>query len=212
MLGNTGAMGDGFSLNWGGNAAGDPLRAITWNAGTFALAATTSGYSVNTWHHGCAVFAAANSRTVYIDGGSAATETTSITPGSAPTSIAVGRFQSNAPSGYFSGRLAEVGVWSVGLNASEVAALARGISPRRVRPESLVGYWPIWGLHSPEIDLLGGVRPMTVTGATQANHAPVRPFTRMERAMLQPYDAASTFQAAWARGSNRLISGGVWGG
>ncbi len=43
----------------------------------------------------------------------------------------------------FPGRIAEVGVWTVQLNADERAALAKAISPRYVRPQSLIFHAPL---------------------------------------------------------------------
>lgn len=79
--------------------------------------------------------------------------------------------------------MAEAAIWNVALNAREVAALAVGVCPLRVRPGSLVGYWPLWGTHTNEPDLHpesadATRREMTNNGTTAANHAPVMPFSR----------------------------------
>jgi hypothetical protein len=75
------------------------------------------------------------------------------------------------------GRIAEAGIWNVALSDREVAALASGVHPARMRPDALVAYWPLWGDDSPELDWhpSGGTRyPMTLTGTpTKANHAPI---------------------------------------
>jgi len=78
---------------------------------------------------------------------------------------------------YYDGRIAECGIWNVSLSISEIVALARGVRPNRLRPASLQFYAPLWGLHSPEVDLSTFRRSGTVTGATLANHAPVTTFT-----------------------------------
>ena len=75
---------------------------------------------------------------------------------------------------FMNGRIAEVGFWSVSLSDAEVTALVRGVSPLMVRPGSLLGYWPVYGQASPEIDLSPSHAPMTLEGtAPLANHAPV---------------------------------------
>jgi len=204
--------GRGWRLNFGGATAGDPIRAIaTDNTGTNAIAVTSTGYSVNTWHHACAVFTSTSSRDAYIDGGSVGNNATALGTMMSPNRTDIGRAV-NASS-YFSGRLAEVAIWNVALTANEVLALARGVSPLRVRPASLISYVPIWGLHSAEIDMKNSGATWTVTGATLANHAPVRPFSRIALATAPVIEvAAAGFQPAWAIGANRLISGGVSGG
>ncbi|HYT44678.1 MAG TPA: LamG domain-containing protein [Methylomirabilota bacterium] len=66
----------------------------------------------------------------------------------------------------FAGRIADVGVWSEGLTASEVASLAQGHRPFQVRPQALVGWWPLDGLSSPEPDLSVNVNNGVLTGTT----------------------------------------------
>jgi hypothetical protein len=62
--------------------------------------------------------------------------------------------------------------WSVILNANEIAALARGVHPYRIRPESIVSCCPIWGRHDPEIDLVEANGTATVTGTSVPAHGP----------------------------------------
>jgi hypothetical protein len=93
----------------------------------------------------------------------------------------IGRRTNSALSGYYSGRVAEAAIWSVALADAEIAALAAGVLPYRVRPGSLLAYWPLWGQHSPEIDLAKGTFPLPVTGATLGNHAPVATAARIAR-------------------------------
>jgi hypothetical protein len=166
-----------FRLNLGGNAAGDPVRAVVNAGGTPSLAATSTGYTVNTWHHAAAVFSATNARAAYIDGGSKGTNSDSVVPSGIDTT-AIGYLPALVSQAYLSGRIAEVAIWNVALSDAEVAALARGLAPLYVQPGALVGYWPLWGLHSPEIDLTVNNRQMTVDGAVAADHAPVAPFSR----------------------------------
>ncbi len=62
-------------------------------------------------------------------------------------------------------------IWNVALTDSEIATLAEGVSPLRVRRDALVYYCPIGG-QSPEIDIIGGVN-MTVTGTTVDEEPPI---------------------------------------
>tara|TARA_R110002020_G_scaffold142941_1_gene315131 strand:+ start:285 stop:1106 length:822 start_codon:yes stop_codon:yes gene_type:complete len=45
----------------------------------------------------------------------------------------------------FQGKIAECAAYSVSLTAAEIATLAAGFSPLFVRPDKLVGYWPLGG-------------------------------------------------------------------
>lgn len=71
------------------------------------------------------------------------------------------------------GRLCDVAIWNIDLNAREFAALAKGISPFLIRPLNLRGYWPLWGTSgtgaSPdEIDLSTSRAKATGVGAALA--------------------------------------------
>lgn len=155
---------------WGlfadGTQTGDPVRIFAFS-GPASTVSTTSGYTANKWHHACGVIASTTSRTVYIDGGSSATSTVSHTL--TPNALRLGRFVSGAgvPSLYLKGSLAEVGIWTVELTAAEIASLARGVSCRLVRPQSLVFYAPLVR------DLVDEMRGLTITNnntATQNDH------------------------------------------
>lgn len=76
------------------------------------------------------------------------------------------------------GLLAEVGIWNVALTDAEMMALAKGVSPRLIRPGNLKGYWPLWGTGSPERDQSGQGSHLTMSGTVNAGtiHAPVMPF------------------------------------
>jgi hypothetical protein len=171
---------DRWALFLAGAQAGDFLQAASVQSGTTTAAATTTGFLADTWHHGCAVFASANSRSIYIDGGSKGSNAGSSTPGT-PNRTSIGARNSSGVYGVFmSGRIADAGIWNVALSDAEVAALAKGLHPTRMRPDALVAFWELCGDDSPEPDwhLIGGTRyAMTLANApTKAAHAPVSPF------------------------------------
>jgi hypothetical protein len=187
-----------FGLYLRGNQANDPVAAFT-NGGGNAISQTGTT-TVNTWTHGAAVFSANNNRLAYHSGVAGTADTASQTPASV-NRTAIGRRSTSSPGVYTSGRLAEVGIWNIALAANDVLALATGVLPYRIRPEACVGYWPIWGLHSPEIDLCGVPTSMTVTGTAQADHAPVNLFSL--------YTPSFAPQVVAAASSHRLALLGV---
>lgn len=162
-----------WSVEAVGTSPGDPIRFRVRSGATIVTVLTTTGYSVDTWHHVCAVESASNSRAVYIDGGSKATDTTNISPTGADR-ISVGRLGDSTPSDYFSGRIAWPAIWGVALNDDEVNGLARGIPPTRIRPQNLRSCWPLYGTASPEVNIWrdGVTYNLTVTGPTQADGPP----------------------------------------
>jgi hypothetical protein len=162
---------DYFDLGIRGADAGDPVAAIVNNASTqVQIVATSTGYSANTWHHACGVFASSTSRTAYIDGGSSSTGTLNSTPAFAPNRLRIGVFGTSILSQYFNGLIAEVGIWSAALTAAEIASLARGMTCDKVRPQSLVFYAP---LVRDLNDQKGGRTITNNNGATVANHTRV---------------------------------------
>jgi hypothetical protein len=159
-----------------GSVAGDPVGAFSQDASESPAVNSTTGTTVNTWHHACGIWASATSRTIYLDGGSKAEDTTSVSPvGFDRTSIGANR--DSTPSGFFNGRIAEVTIWNVALTDDEVLALASGINPFRIRPLNIVWRPPLFGIDSPEPDYSGNGNDATVVGAVKANHAPVTLFT-----------------------------------
>lgn len=196
-LADAAGTGEIWHLTARGTVGGDPVQFTSRAGGVNSVAGTAAGFSANTWHHACGVGASATDRTVYIDGGNPGTNVTSSTP-SGLDATTIGRISSSSPTFYFGGRIAEAAIWNVALDAAEVAALAKGFSPRLIRPASLLAYWPLIGNYDPEIDLRAG-QALTVTGATVGDHPRIIQARRRESFWVQP---------AAAGGLARFIGGG----
>jgi hypothetical protein len=124
--------------------------------------------STGTWNHGCAVFASTTSRTVYLNGTAATTDTTAIAEG-ANTLLTIGtRYAASTKIDWFPGSIGEVGYWNVALTQDEITALSKGVSPRFIRPQSLIDHIPLIGRDSPEIGTKGG--SYALTGTSNADH------------------------------------------
>ena len=126
-----------------GSVAGDPIQAQTRSAAANGWANTSSGFDANVWTHACCVFAATNSRSAYINGGSGNTTTTDVATITADE-LSVGVKTRDIPQAYFSGRLAHLAVWNVALSEVNIAALAAGADPSGVDADHLVAYWPLY--------------------------------------------------------------------
>ena len=140
------------------------------NGGSQTAVSATTNYALNSWHHAAYTSTSALG-TIYLDGGGKNTVVPVGGAGSFPgttTPVTGGAAQLR----FFDGRIAEFAMWTAVLTDAEILALAKGIPPSQIRRNSLVLYWPLWGVSSPEPDL-GGNRNGTVTGATLADHAPV---------------------------------------
>jgi len=133
-----------YSIVPAGTVAGDPIQVgVTNSAGTGANATTSTGWTTGTWNHACGVYTSTTSRTAYLNGGGKVTETTSITA-SADRTLIGARINSGAVGAFFSGRVADVGIWNTDLTEAEVISLSTGMSPLLIRPQSLVFYAPLY--------------------------------------------------------------------
>ncbi len=131
-----------YQLYLKGSTAGDPIAARSQTVSGGSEAVTTTGVTVNTWHHALAVFAASNDRRVYIDGGSKGTQATSrVTAG--PNKIAVGAVADATPSDFISAAIEWAAAWNVALIDADALSLARGVNPRKIRPQNLIWYCPL---------------------------------------------------------------------
>lgn len=163
------------------------ISCLTGDSGSNANSDTTGGSSNGAWNHAAGVWAAANSRTAYLNGAAASASTTSVTP-SAITQTQIGRLW--AATQHMDGLIAEAAIWSVALDAAEIAGLAKGVCPLLIRPTSLVGYWPLFGNESPEPDRWKNRFDLTLVNApTKADHPriyyPAGPAAMPMRATVQ---------------------------
>jgi hypothetical protein len=134
-------------------------------------------YVINEWHHYALVEAAINSHSAVIDGVFGVKQVGVRVPAGIDN-LAIGTLKDTGVSSPFNGYLAWVSIWSVALTAAELLVQSQGVLPWKIRPESLVSCWPVWGLHSPEIDLTGD-HSLSLTGvpALVENGPPVAPFS-----------------------------------
>jgi hypothetical protein len=113
-----------FSLNFGGATAGDPIRAIHQNGGTFGIAVTSTGYAAGQIIHAAAVFETNPSRRAYINGGSPGLETTTVgTPANLERVVLGGYFNSTTSLQQdFNGGIFDARVYNRALSPAEIHA------------------------------------------------------------------------------------------
>lgn len=119
------------------------IAMVNENNTNLGFALSTTPPTINTWQHLAGVFTSTSSRTVYLNGGNNATETTTSTPATI-SNVNIGATLSNSViTKDFNGAIAECAIWNVALTATEILALSQGYSPILVRPGSLVFYTPL---------------------------------------------------------------------
>ena len=146
--------------------------------GTFDTAAGGTAVTTGVWHHlaGVKNGTGVNALKGYCDGVEQASVTSNVAIGDSAQALVFGRI-SNSDTNITDGLLAEIAIWNVALSPGELAALAKGVSPLLIRPQSLKGYWPLLGTGSPERDYSGQGNAATIVGSVAAgNHPPVMPF------------------------------------
>lgn len=106
-----------------------------------------SGFTNDVWHSVCGVFHSTTSRFCYIDGLTAGEGTFEVAWPTAMDVTMIGVENAATLVTPFEGGIAEAAIWNLALTLAESDMLAAGMTPLMVRPDALVGYWP---LHSRE--------------------------------------------------------------
>lgn len=148
---------------------GNDGRAVCTSVAALALGGSTVP---STWHHIAGTFASSSSRVVWLDGTPRNTNTTAVTLSGIDRVTIGSRVSASVMGNFMNGRIAEAAVWNVVLTADELASLAAGFKPSRIRPQNLVFYAPLYGVDSPEQNWIG--TSCTLTNApTAASHTRV---------------------------------------
>lgn len=81
--------------------------------------------------------------------------------------VGIGCLDRSTASLFFQGTIADAAIWSAALTNTEIASLAAGFTPDRIRPQSLQFYAP---LVRDLVDVRGGRAITNVNSATVATH------------------------------------------
>lgn len=130
-------------------------------------ATTTVTTAAGIWTHAAAKWIGNNDRTAYINGGDA-TRSTGADGTSAQSRMGIGARPFNTPDNFFDGCIALVTVWNAALEDSDIARLAMGVNPIRVKPESIVAHYDWAGTAGIEFGL-GAAVPLTNNGSVTVN-------------------------------------------
>lgn len=145
----------------------------TSNMNTIA-SPTTGGFTSGKWFHFAGTFNHSTTLSqIYVNGASVAnTSGGSLHAITSPTVYVGG---SNGSNGW-SGQIADAAIWNTVLTSTELLALAKGAHPYQIRTPSLLGYFPVDGIQSPEPDFSGNATNLSITGSLPLALGP--PFTQ----------------------------------
>lgn len=137
--------GSNYADGWGIYTVSGGKFAMRWES-SYKIGTTTFPNGNSTWYHVAGVWQY-GTRTLYLDGASEATNTSNraMVLDNADN-FYIGNSRLN---NYFEGKIAECAAYSVSLTAAEIETLAAGFSPLFVRPDKLIGYWPLGGTLTP---------------------------------------------------------------
>lgn len=172
------------------------LRMVCSDGTTTSTTDTTTAWVLNTWNHFTMLCTSATSRTVYLNAGGNVTTTTNITP----TNIADVQMGEWSGGNYYTGRLAEIAVWNAALDINAITAGSNGAHPLWIQRQSLVTYWPIHGVQSPEQDFTGAKSLSLTNTPPSADHAPIAPYSRRGWTGWTPAIAAQNTNAFFQLG------------
>jgi len=153
----------------GFGSGGLPNAVTATTGGASVQAQSVTGLSANTWHHIVGTFTSSTDRKVFANGAQVGSNTSSSTIGTLDRVLVGARVNSSAVGLYWAGRIAEFAVWDITLSAADIASLAAGARPNRVRPGALRLYLPLVGQASPEQNLIGLSGTLT-NAPTQVSH------------------------------------------
>lgn len=180
-----------IQLNTTAGAAG-AVQAYTEAGGSSAHGDSTANWTANTWQHAAGVWSASNSRSAFVNGGNKGTDTTDLTP-TAPNHTYIGNY--DGANVWYAGYLAEVAVWSGAyLSDAEVAELALGVPPPRVKPANLAAYWPFIRFSR---DRVGTYNLTEYNSPTVQVHSPrIKPWWIQAGLLRAPAAAGETLEIA----------------
>lgn len=192
LLGYDKGQGQAYNLSIGIITAGNIEFNTYDGASWFSASGLSSLLTANAWNHLVGTYNGTTLK-LYVNG----TQTgTTATPSSlnytGPNGLFFGDYDNNGlGANFYSGRLADIGIWNTALTQGEISALARGVRCHVIRRPNLLAYWPLDGLVSPEVDLGGQKFNGTLTGTSAAAGPPIDLLTRMPPYHLDAVAAAS---------------------
>lgn len=132
-----------FTIEIGNDVSDVAIAEVNENNVNLGFAESTTSPLVNVWNHIVGNFETATSRTVYLNGANNATQTTSSSPANVSNINIGATLSSSSAIKFFNGAIGELAIWKDIHKLIDITNLAKGMSPKLVRPNDLVFYAPL---------------------------------------------------------------------
>lgn len=215
-IGNHWVQSQNIALYAQGAVGGDPVRFQMNDGVAWRIADTTSGFSADTWHQACCIWATNTDMRVLIDGGSKGTSAGPVTP-PAINAVSIGVMRRQTPVSYMNGCVAEAAIYDLsawpGATGSDKAdnfekilpSLAKGFSPL-FYPLGLNNYWPLF--RAPEHEIINNKYLVAYNSPGVADHPEIILPRTAQRG--QPYRIYQDIPPFMEKDLITPYSGGAW--
>jgi hypothetical protein len=151
------------------DSGGSPFFVISSDGGFTAANQITGSDLGSNSRHVSATFTPSTRQELFVDGSSVAVKTSGVVSSlfSGAAALLIGRQGDITTNPTWDGDIAEPAIWNAALTAAEIASLAKGMTPDKIRPQNLVFYAPL--VRNLQ-DVRGGLTITNNNGATVANH------------------------------------------
>ncbi len=149
----------------------DNVQFAVFTGGTDLTIGTTS-LVADVWHHVAGVYDGSTIR-VYLDGveENSAAASGNMSSTTAPVRIGAGSGGAGTEQP-FDGEIGHCAIWDAPLSAGEIASLAAGISPLKIRGRANLQFYAPLNGQTPEYDVVGGL-DLAVNGPVKAEEPPI---------------------------------------
>lgn len=156
---------------------------------SFKTVSATNTPVANTWYHLACYQNGLSDRGIWVDGGNFGNNTTTTTSVSAAIdNIAIGVLRALTIEEYLDGGVFMPAVWEgYALTAGDAAALAGGVPPWKIRPESLIFYTPLGSADGTPRDWMTGTA-LTVGGTPATTEGPQ---VQLDSGIIVPFNVAA---------------------
>lgn len=189
-----------FRIACNGSKVGLFIRDDT-NTTVLSVDSTATPWN-GTWRHIALTMDASRNYQLYVDGSTDVSGTISAGTFSSPNTKAIAALVRMIVTNTVDANIGDVATWTRVLSAGEVAALARGARPSMF-PTSLNRFWPVFGIDSPEIELVAQDTMALTNSPTIINSPPTYPSLLVTTRFGKP----STVAAAATTAPRRALLG-----